>query len=433
VTENISDFERCQIHTPPDVVAFFWKIVRQHRSEIGRVIDMGAGDGRFAIGGRYTHYEGFEIDKHWHQISNFPQKATIKYQCVFASRSDNFDACIGNPPYVRHHNIGKIWRATIKEKINNKLSISLNELCNLFVYFMCLGITKTNADGLVALIVPYEWVSRPSTKALREYIQAQGWGVHVYRFKEEIFDKVLTTASITVINKAEAAAAWKYYDIDQHFHVSSKSKASGTRYTVLPYENRSDVWALRGLSPGTQKVFTLSEGERIHHGLKLADVTPCIKSLRNVPQEIEILNKASFKKYFIKTGAKCWLIRSDRSNISDSLKNYLGSVPENERDTWTCNNRTPWYAYPPHPAPVILYSSGFTAFGPKILVNKIGASAIGSVHGIHANVGMSKKALREYLSGINFEQRVVAHSGMLKKLEVRQMNGILNKYLNEGK
>lgn len=434
MAENISDFERCQIHTPPEIVAVFWKIVRQHRSETDRIIDMGAGDGRFAIGGRYNSYEGFEIDKHWQPISNFPRKARIKYQCVFASRSDSFDACIGNPPYVRHHNIEKTWRATIKEKINSKLKISLNELCNLFVYFICLGIIKTKPDGIVAFIVPYEWVSRPSTKALREYIQSQGWGVHVYRFKEEIFDKVLTTASITVINKAEAACEWKYYDIDQYFHVTPKNKASGTRYTVLPYENRDDVWALRGLSPGTQKVFTLSEGERLHHGLKLSDVIPCITSLRDVPQEITILNKAFYKKYFIKTGAKCWLIRSDRRNtISDSLKSYLSSIPKNERDTWTCNDRTPWYAYPPHPAPVILYSSGFTSFGPKFLINKIGAIAIGSVHGIHTSVRLNKKALREYLSVINFEKRVVAHSGVLKKVEVRQMNGILSKYLNEGK
>lgn len=295
VIENISDFERCQIHTPPEIVAGFWKLIKKHRTFLGRTIDLGAGDGRFAVGGNFSYYEGFEIDKKWRPLSNLPQNAVIKYQCVFASTNDNFDACIGNPPYVRHHNIEKKWRAWIKEKINNELNISLNELCNLFVYFMCLAIVKTRPNGLVALIVPYEWVSRPSVKALREYILTKKWGVHVYRFKEEIFDKVLTTASIAVIDKGETNDKWKYYDIDKHFNVVPRNHATGTKYSVLPYMERANVWALRGLSPGTQKVFTLSEGERIHFGLKLSDVKPCITSLRDVPQDIHALSRSSFK------------------------------------------------------------------------------------------------------------------------------------------
>lgn len=117
--------------------------------------------------------------------------------------------------------------------------------------------------------------------------------------------------------------------------------------------------------------------------------------------------------------------------MSESLKSFLRSIPKIDRDTSTCNNRSPWYAYYSHPAPQILYSSGFTAYGPKFVANKIGAIAIGSVHGIHSKDSISKRALREYLSKINFEKRVVAHAGDLKKVEVRQMNGILHAFLED--
>jgi hypothetical protein len=49
------------------------------------------------------------------------------------------------------------------------LKFKLNELCNLYIYFMCLALIKTKKDGIVALVIPYEWVSRPSANALREY------------------------------------------------------------------------------------------------------------------------------------------------------------------------------------------------------------------------------------------------------------------------
>ncbi len=431
--ENIENFERCQINTPINIVKEFWNIVSKHRSSLGHVIDMGAGDLRFSLWGNYSKYIGIEIDKNHKKLSAVPNNASLKYECVFEFPKVDYNACIGNPPYIRHHDIDREWRNTIVKMIKDKLNITLNQQCNLFVYFMCLGIIKTNFDGLIALIVPYEWVSRPSVKALREYLISKKWGVHVYRFKEEIFNGVLTTASISIIDKTSKAKKWKFYEIDNQFNVFPKKNMSGTKYSILPHEKRTKIWSMRGLSPGTQKVFTLTEGERIHFGLRKRDVLPCVTSLRDLPKSLLILNKASFKKYFIDAGRRCWLIRSDKYNLplNDTLNKYIRSIPKSKRNTSTCKNQKPWYSYAPHPVSKILYGSGFTTFGPTFLINSIRAVAIGSVHGIHSDGKFSKKNLVEYLSKINFVKRVVAHAGILKKIEVKQMNGVLNSYIQE--
>jgi hypothetical protein len=391
---------------------------------------MGAGDGRFALGGYYKQYDGVEIDTRHRPISNIPSNARILHKCVFKHTFANYGACIGNPPYVRHHEIEKDWRSSIIQRIKTKLNISLNEQCNLFVYFMCLGIIKTLPDGIIALIVPYEWASRPSARPLQEYLKKQKWGVHIYKFREEIFDGVLTTASITVIDKKEKTDRWRYYEIDGKFNIKNKRGLSEASAIVLPYEKRGNIWALRGLSPGTQKVFTLTEGERIHFGLQFEDVEPCVTSLREIPKSCERFNKETFKKYFIDRGQRCWLIKSylPWDQMSNTLQSYIQNVPEVQRNTSTCNNRLQWYRYPTHPTPSIIYGSGFTSYGPKFLVNIIGAKAIGSVHGIHSIGKLRKYDLLKFLSGINFEKDIVAHSGSLKKIEVKQMNGILNRY-----
>jgi hypothetical protein len=431
LTSRINNFQKCQINTPHEIISGYWKLLKNFRPRLDSVLDLGAGDGRFAIGGYYKQYDGVEIDTLHKHIKSLPPNARMFHKCVFEHDTANYGACIGNPPYVRHHEIENNWRSNIVHMIRTYLSVSLNEQCNLFVYFLCLGIIKTKPDGIIALIVPYEWASRPSVKPLQEYIKKQKWGVHIYKFRDKIFSGVLTTASITIIDKKERTNKWKYYEVDSEFNIKKRKGLSEASSVVLPYEKRGNIWALRGLSPGTQKIFTLTEGERIHFGLSLYDVEPCATSLREIPKLCGSLNKETFKEYLIDRGQKCWLIKSylPWAQMSDTLQEYIQSIPEDQRNTATCNERTHWYQYIPHPTPNILYSSGFTTFGPKILNNRIGAKAIGSVHGIHSTIRVSKSKLLKYLNSTNFEKDIVAHSNSLKKVEVKQMNGILNKYL----
>jgi hypothetical protein len=72
---------------------------------------------------------------------------------------------------------------------------------------------KTRPDGLVALVLPYEWVSRPSARAIRQHIDDNGWSVSVFRFNLEIFQDVLTTASISIIDKRRRNRGWQYHDV----------------------------------------------------------------------------------------------------------------------------------------------------------------------------------------------------------------------------
>jgi len=95
---------------------------------------------------------------------------------------------------------------------------------------------------------------------------------------------------------------------------------------VLDYEKRGKIWGLRGLSPGSQKIFTLTEGERVRNGLSKRDVVPCVPTLRSVPRVQRTLSRSTFEKHFVKAGQRCWLIRSYGEKRSDSLNAYLESV-----------------------------------------------------------------------------------------------------------
>jgi hypothetical protein len=389
---------------------------------------MGAGDCRFAKGGKFERYVGVEIDERRLAGAKPPANGTVVRSCVFRYRGRDYDACIGNPPYARHHDIQNPWKDQTVARLERELSVKLDKHCNLYIYFLCLALLKSRADGLVALVIPYEWVSRPSAQALREHIQAQRWNVAVYRFQMPIFEGVMTTASISIVDKARHEARWSYYDITPEYKLAARKGVTDSKAGVLEYAVRGRIWALRGLSPGSQKVFTLTEGERVNAGLSRRDVVPCVTSLRTVPPALRTLTRSAFHKHFVHAGRRCWLIRSHEDKRSSALDTYLAAVPKRNRQTYTCRNQTPWFKYLPHPAPQLLFGSGFTKFGPKVLLNSVGACAVGSVWGIHAKRQLPLRRLQAHLLRINFEKQVVAHAKTLKKVEVKQLNAVLNAF-----
>jgi len=427
---NAYKYKHSQVKTPKYIVNFYWQLLAKYRSHFGNILDMGAGDGRFSYGGNYSSYDGVEIDKErYNSKPKIPENAAITYNCIFEYPKHNYDVCIGNPPYLRHHEIDSNWREKVLNEMETALDIKLSRQCNLFNYFIILGLIKTKPDGIVSLIVPYDWLYRPSSKALRQYIELRNWNVDVYRFKENIFSSVETSASISIIDKAGKSGKWQYYAIKSDLNIKKMKNILGTNYSTIEYEKRGDIWALRGLSPGTQKIFTLTETQRLKNKLLLKDLYPCVTSLRKIPRHVRYLNSRTFRKYIVNNNQKCWLIRSEQT-LSKRLKKYLDNIPDEYKNTTTCKERELWYVYNCYPPPKILYNSGFTKIGPNFIINKIRAIAVGGIQGIHSKKRIQISKLYEYLNSVKYEKRIISYSGKLKKIEVRQMNSILNDYKN---
>ncbi len=378
------ELSESQVTTPPEIVSLYWDLVSKHRKQLNHVLDMGAGDAIFSNSGQFKKYDGVEIDAKKIKPTQDPKRIQIFNRCAFEHPISNYDACIGNPPYVRHHDLERKWKFKIAKKIEEEMSIKLNLHCNLYLYFMCLGLLKSTSDGLVALVIPFEWVNRPSAAPIRNYIKEKKWNVTVYEFEKDIFSDVQTTASISVIDKSKSEGTWSFYSVDEKLKIKERTGVTESGKDILAYSSRGEVWARRGMSPGTQKVFTLTETERKAKGLrKYRDVIPCVTSMMGLPRSVKKLNDKTFEKYFLKTDKKCWLIKSTQKNISERLRKYLKNVPPEKRDTWTCRKQRPWYSYEKLSLPTFLLHSGFVKTGPKVLLNEIKAQAVGSVYGIN--------------------------------------------------
>jgi len=423
--------DRCQVATPLFLVEWVWEQIHQRRKVFHSVLDLGCGDARFALFGDYQHYTGIEIDEAHALRSNLPTKARVRYGCALLTSFQGYDLCIGNPPYVRHHDMDRVWQRSIASTIADLIKVPVDLRANAFLYFMAKALVSTREDGLVALVVPFEWVARPSAEWIRHFIERNGWSVSVYRLPEGVFPRVLTTASLSIIDKAKKDGQWVYYDVAEDFSVRKVNKPTGTKHETLAYSQRQDLlYAQRGLSPGTQKVFCLTEEERLYRELQVErDVCPCVTTLRVLPSDFKVLSHDRFWKYYVNRNARCWLIRSDRVSVSDELRAYLDSVKPDQRNTATCRKRTVWYRYKrPEPAR-LLFSTGFVKHGPQVLENRVGAVHLGGVGGIYGDKGLPYQKIAGHLRGIDFENRIIHHANSLKKLEINQMNTALQEIL----
>ena len=152
---------RCQIATPEAAVRLLWKMALERRPNLsaGRVLDLGAGDGRFALGGTYSEYVGLELDESKIARHHLPPRARVLRQDALEWADANFDLCIGNPPYVRHHSLSAEWRKVVLDRFSRECGLRIKQTANAFILFMAQALLRTKSDALVVQLVPFEWVT----------------------------------------------------------------------------------------------------------------------------------------------------------------------------------------------------------------------------------------------------------------------------------
>ena len=422
--------DRCQVDTPSELVKATWRHVQDLRTDIGKVVDFGAGDGRFACQGKYEKYLGFEIDPARCSKAILPVGAALLNQCAFSEDIEDADVCIGNPPFVRNQDLPSGWRQRTSKLLAKRTGVKISGLANAWQYFFLLSLASLKDDGLCALVIPYEWVSRPAAATLRSFILERKWNVSVYRLVDTTFESVLTTSSITIVDKSKQDGVWSYYEETKDGRYVSLPSPSGGAKGTIKYGRRSDAAkgaprAVRGLSPGTQKVLTLTEGERVRCGLRIGgDVVPCVTTLRNLPNSIRNLDVDAFRRFFRDAGQKCWLIRTDKK-FSPALRAYIRDVPPSTYQTATCLEREQWWAFRMPPIPQIVMSQCFRGSFPKSVKNTIAARAVGGVCGIYNLNRIQVSQIISVLSQTDIRKRIVAHSNGLRKIEINQLNTLI--------
>jgi adenine-specific DNA-methyltransferase len=223
-----------QVSTPDSIVDFMLDAAGYKGESIlnKHILDNSCGDGAFLknIISRYikvaqeknfssaeikkgleTYIHGVEIDTTAYKncVKNlnsiFPANYDIKLGDALSIKDydKKMDFVVGNPPYVKIHNLNGEYKRLISQK-------QLKGMVNLYLLFYLLSFQKLNSTGKLIYITP-SFFKSVSSKILREKIYQEKKLVRIYNFKhQQIFPNITTYPVISLFANSQNSRKFNY-------------------------------------------------------------------------------------------------------------------------------------------------------------------------------------------------------------------------------
>jgi hypothetical protein len=442
-------------YTPPYVAHTMSDWAKRQNFKPTRIIDPGAGSARFLLSAakRFPKAEliGIEIDPLAALIAranlataglaNRAQIIVGDYRNVILPEHDGRTLFIGNPPYVRHHEldaVGKNW-LTAEAK---KLGFPASQLAGLHVHFFLATALKAKQDDAGIFITSAEWLDVNYGKLVRELFlnDLGGQGITVLEPTSRTFEDAATTAAITqfvVGAKPSRIRLSRVQSPDQRnaltggklihrnrLEVESRWSHLTKRGRNIPegYVELGELCRVhRGAVTGANRIWVAGPHSRdlpesvlfrsitrakelFSAGVALADAT-ALKDVIDIPQDLSLLEG------------------EDRKAVDRFLKQAkqagadAGYVAKNRRAWWSVGLRLP--------APIL--ATYMARRPPAFVRNMADARHINIAHGLYPRDPLTPALLdrlARFLSTSVSTEQGRTYAGGLTKFEPREMERI---------
>ena len=304
---------------------------------------------------------------------------------LLEQRNDTYDAIVGNPPYIRHHDLD--YPFDIHERVERVVkSQRLSRLTNIYGLFIMRCANLLSDKGRGALITPSEYLNAEFGVEIKRYLIARNLldGVIVFDHKKNVFSEALTTAAILLLKNGRALSdpvrLIHAQDLSEHLWEalvgSEEQSTPDLRVSLVSTHNLNpkDKWhctiaggtsrrrkrrqrfitiaeiarTKRGIATGANWFFTLSREEAEAAGIRGDYLTPCIAKASWAP--LHSFTEEDFAA-LDRRQKKIFLLNVGEEGPDDSLVAYLELGKQREvhlgylasaRKTWyTMEKRTP--------------------------------------------------------------------------------------------
>lgn len=349
---------------------------------------------------------------------------------------------IGNPPYVRHHQITPKWKDWLFDEAS-KLGFAASKLSGLHVYFYLATVRSAKPKDYGAFITAAEWLDVNYGALVRSLILKNlgGQSVTVIEPTAQPFPDAATTAAITTFEIGTKPASVFFRRVDELKNLDSLGKGRKVHRDRLAVESRwshltraaekppegyvelgelcrvhrgtvtgaNDVWIAgdhsRGLPDSVLYPTVTRAREVLDAGGLLADAAR-LKRVIDLPPDLDMLDAAERKAVmkFLK--------------IARAMGAPKGYIASHRKAWWSVGLRAA--------APII--STYMARRPPAFVINKADARHINIAHGLYPRENLPekvKKALVDYLQ-VNISQRSGrTYAGGLTKFEPREMERLI--------
>ena len=258
--------------------------------------------------------------------------------------NNKMDYVVGNPPYVRVHNLDKEYDNV------KSFQFSQNGMTDLYIVFYEIGLNMLNQNGKMCLITPNSFLNSLAGKGLREYIKKEKELSKIIDLEHvQVFENATTYNAITLFDKNHKKDSLEYFILNNKLKIEKVDTLSLKDIFIDDniYLSKKDI---------LQKIKEINNFNEINNK-KSFDIE--VKNgFATLADSIFINKDFNFKKYFIdilkaSTGkwSKCFfpyqkdiLVEDKDLQKEKDLYKYLLSH-KSELEKRSLDKGTSWYGF----------------------------------------------------------------------------------------
>ena len=245
-----------------------------------RIVDPGAGSGRFTLAAGRAFPAAQLLAVEMDPLAALMLRANLAalgmaarakvvvadYRELALPSIKGMTAFVGNPPYVRHHDIAAPWKAWYAARFAD-FGIKASALAGLHLHFFLQTRLLANQGDVGAFVTSAEWMDVNYGSALRQLLLQElgGIALHVLDPKVEAFPGVASTAAITCFRVGETTQPVRVRAVGNLAHLKGLSVGVDVPRERLKAEQR---WStiVRPSVPDAVGSMELGALCRVHRG-----------------------------------------------------------------------------------------------------------------------------------------------------------------------
>jgi methylase of polypeptide subunit release factors len=421
----------------------------------GRVVDAGCGSGRFIgeIIRRDAGIEAVAVDTD--PLATLMTRATLAVLGAPSARVVNGDytrlslpvlagrtAFIGNPPYVRHHQLpaqAKTWAQQAAARLGHRIS----GLAGLHAYFFLATALLGRRSDVGCFVTSAEWLEVNYGAIMRALVLGDlgGKSLHVLEPRALPFEGTQTTAVITAFEIGNQDAAVRLQDVesaDQLEDLASAGRpvarerlAETARWTTLlrsgakPPPGSIELGELCRVHRGTVTGANATWVVRHHPGLPPSVLFPSVTKARELFAAGPVLDHNDHLRLVVDIPAELDLLSpAERAQVNRFIR---AAKKAGVHEGYIASHRRAWWSVGlKDPAPIL--ATYMARRPPTFVLNAAQARHINIAHGLYPRQPLGDHALARLAQALREMTALSSgrtYAGGLVKFEPKEMERLM--------
>ena len=443
------------VYTPSTIVDVMVSWIAERESP-SRVIDPGSGSGRFAVKAGLALPEVSLVAVELDPLAALLTRANLtatgldrRSQVIVDDyRQLNIDPCegvtafLGNPPYVRHHQIEPSWKEWLRTTAAG-CGWPVSGLSGLHMYFFLATFLLARPGDVGAFVTSSEWLDVNYGRLLRTMLTdgLGGESIHVIDPEAMPFENAATTAAVTCFRVGSEATSVVMRQVDCVDDLADLTKGRRISKRRLSTEKR---WSplLVSRQPPPEGYVELGEMCKVHRGAVTgANATWITKADNPALPEVALFPAVTKARELFSAAdgvlTSCDELRTvidlpvdlNELDLEDRLlaEEFLKFAEQNgARSSYIARHRNPWWSVRLRsPAPIL--ATYMARRPPAFVRNPVGARHVNIAHGIYPREPMAEAVLDSLAESLRASVSPVhgrTYAGGLTKFEPSEMQRI---------